>query len=181
MMYNLAVERPYEHLLSVWQEVLAPYDDVAGKPLTIRKALAGDALLLDLREEQKDTFDNTNLDYLIKAHAWLSMITPMNYTIFHGDEILLMVSITPVFEGVAEISFLTDKNFVNADRRVKVAMIKSFKEATEFLPFRRLQAKVKEGFDIGINFVERMGLTAEGVLIKYGPEGDNYIMYGKVR
>lgn len=181
MMYNLTIERPYEHLLSVWKEILSPYTDVSGAALTIREALAGDALLLDLRAEQRDTFDNTNIDYLIKAHAWLNLISPMNYTLFHGDKILMMISIIPVFEGVAEISFLTDNNFVNADKRVKLAMIRAFKEATDFLPFRRLQAKVKEGFDIGTKFVESMGLVAEGVLSKYGPEGDNYIMYGKVR
>lgn len=181
MMYNLTIERPYEHLLNVWQEILAAVGEVEGHAITIRTALAGDALLLDVREEQRDTFNNKDIDYLIRAHAWLMMLSPMNYTVFHDDKILMMISISLIADGVAEISFLTDNNFVNSSRLVKIAMIKAFKEATDFLPFRRLQAKVKEGFDIGTRFVERMGMVSEGVLQKYGPEGDNYIMYGKVR
>lgn len=94
---------------------------------------------------------------------------------------LLMASVIPTAEGVAEISFLTDNNFVNSSKLIKAIMVKAFREATDELPFRRLQAKVKEGFDIGTRFVEGMGFKAEGMLIKYGPEGDNYHMYGKVR
>jgi len=181
MMYNLAVERPYSHILTVWEEVLASLGDVEGYPLTIRTALAGDSLLLDLRKEQLDTFNTKDVDYLIRAHAWLMLLSPMNYTVFHGVKILLMISVIPTADGVAEISFLTDNNLVTSSKRVKLAMIKAFRLGLEELPFRRLQAKVKEGFDIGLNFVEKLGFSKEGVLTQYGPEGDNYIMYGKVR
>jgi len=69
MMYNLAVERPYSHILTVWEEVLASLGDVEGYPLTIRTALAGDSLLLDLRKEQLDTFNTKDVDYLSML-AW---------------------------------------------------------------------------------------------------------------
>jgi len=181
MMYNLTVERPYEHLLKVFQDISSGIGLVEGHPILIRKAIAQDALLLNVREEQKDTFGGMSLDKAVRMHAWLEILSPMNYTVFHDDKMLLLVSIIPVSEGVAEISFLTDVNFVEASRKIKIAMIRLFKQTVEVLPFRRLQAKVKEGFDIGTRFVESMGLTSEGILKGYGPDGDNYIMYGKIR
>ena len=181
MMYNLTVDRPYNHVLKMWQELLDSFGLVEGQPFAIREAVVGDSLLLDLRQEQTDTFDVNDVDYLIRAHAWLMILSPMNYTIFHGDKILLLVSIIPTAPGVAEISFLTDNNLVSASRRVKFTMIKAFKEGLNDLPFRRLQAKVKEGFDVGTTFVEKLGFLKEGVLNQFGPEGDNYIMYGQVR
>ena len=181
MMYNLAVNRPYEHILTVWREILANLGEVDNSFLYIRTAIAEDSILLDLRQEQLDTFNAPTRDYLIRAHAWLMLMSPMNYAIFHGDKLLLLVSVIPVADGVAEISFLTDNNLVNASRRVRLAMVKACRAGLDELPFRRLQAKVKEGFDIGTNFVEKLGFSKEGVLNKYGPENDNYIMYGKVR
>lgn len=181
MMYNLTVERPYSHLIHIWKELLDSVGEVEKGSFHIREALAGDVFLLDVREEQKDTFGGMNADKAIRMHAWLNILSPMHYSVFHDTNLLMMISIIPVADGVGEISFLTDNNFVNASRLVKVHMIKAFKEAVDLLPFRRLQAKVKEGFDIGTNFVERMGFEKEGLLKKYGPDEDNYWMYGKTR
>ncbi len=181
MMYNLAVNRPYEHILTVWREILDNLGEVDNSFLYIRTAMAEDSILLDLRQEQRDTFNSNDLDYLIRAHAWLMLMSPMNYALFHGDNLLLLISVIPTAEGVAEISFLTDNNLVNASRRVRLAMVKAFKAGLDELPFRRLQAKVKEGFTVGTNFVEKLGFIKAGVLTKYGPENDNYIMYCKVR
>jgi hypothetical protein len=180
MIYNLVIEKPYEHLITVWEELLDKPGEIEGERLSIRKALPQDAFMLDIRDEQKDTFDNSNLDYLIRMHAWLNQLTPMNYTVFHGDKILVMITVLVVLPGVAEISFLTDNNFVKASKLVKFHMIKAFQAALNELPFRRIQAKVKEGFTIGTTFVEKLGFEQEGILKNYGPE-DNYISYGLIK
>lgn len=177
MIYNLTIEKPYEHLLQVWQEVLA----IHGPEFSIRKAVPEDGLLLNIRDEQKDTYDNPTLDYLIRMHAFLNMLTPMNYSIFHNDNLMLMATVLPAAEGVGEISFLTDVNFVNAGRLEKLALIKAFHIAIRELPFRRLQAKVKGDFLIGQTFVEKLGFTTEGVMKNYGPKGDDYLLYSLIK
>lgn len=177
MIHNLTLNKPYEHLLQVWQEVLAEAD----ANLFIREAIPEDGILLNIREEQKDTYDNPSLDYLIRIHAFLKMLTPMNYSIFHKNDLLLMANILPVAEGVGEISFLTDTNFVTAPREIKLPLLQAFHTVLRELPFRRLQAKVKHDFNIGKIFVERMGFVAEGVLKNYGPLGDDYIMYSLIK
>lgn len=177
MLYNLNVEHPYEYLLKVWQDVLEEVGEIDGKKLSIRKAEVGDALMLNIREEQKDTFDNSDVDLMIRTHAFLNMLSPMNYAVFYGDELMLLINIVVIIKGVCEISFLTDSCFPCARLAVRYAMIKAFKKALEELPFRRIQAKVREDFIVGRKFVEKLGLKTEGTLKKFGPDGHDYMMY----
>ncbi len=181
MIYNLEFVKPYEHLLRTWKDILSAAGPVDGAEFFIRKAEAHDALLLDIRDEQKDTFDRPSLDWAIKAHAWLSMLSPMNYTIFHGEKMLMCITVMAVSQGVAEISFLTDVNFVDAPRQVKLPLLRAFHKALAELPFKRIQAKVKADFTIGRTFVERMGMSEEGVMRKYGPKDDDYILYALIK
>lgn len=180
MLSNLTIEKPYEHVLPLLQDML-PQHPVDGNCLYVREALLTDALLLDIREEQKDTFDASNPDLVYRQHAMLRILTPMNYTVFHGNDILLMATILLAGQGVAEISFLVDKRFVNSSRAVRFAMIKFFQEALQVIPFRRVQAKVKESFAVGRTFVEKLGMEQEGILKKFGPDGADYVMYGLIK
>lgn len=175
-MYNPIQSRPYEHLIETFREVLAEISP----DFFIRKSMAGDVLLLDIRKEQMDTFDNTDADRVIRTHAWIAQLTPMHYTIFYKETMLLIANVMPLMSGTAEISFLVDNAFVNAEKDVKKMLIVGFRKALYELPFRRLEAKVKDEFEIGRTFVERLGFEQEGVLRKYGPEND-YIMYSLIK
>ena len=176
MLHNPAAERPYDHILHVFRDILSE----ESPDFHIRKVITEDILLLDIREEQKDTFDNKDVDLVIRTHAWLSQITPMQYTIFHKESIFLLLTIMPLMSGIGEISFLVDNNFVNASKEVKKALLAAFHKGLAEVPFRRIEAKVKDDFVVGRAFVERMGMQQEGVLRKYGPSND-YIMYSLIR
>ncbi len=176
-MYTNSLPKPYEHLIHVWKEILSQ----ESPDLSIEYAQVEDSIELEIRDEQKDTFDPSDRDFLIRSYNWLKLISPMHYTVRHKGNILLLISITPLIEGVAEISFLTDKNFVHADKIVKIQMIRAFRKALDALPFRRVQARVKSGFLIGTNFVEKLGFEQEGVLKQFGPELDDYIMYALLK
>jgi hypothetical protein len=175
-MYNPLYSRPYAHLIKVFEDILGEIS----KDLHIRTALAEDVMMLDVRDEQKDTFNLKDPDTIIRTHAWIMQLTPMNYSIFHKDELLLMLTIMPLMSGSAEISFLVDKNFVNASKLVKMQMIKAFNKGLYELPFRRIEAKVKDTFEVGRTFVEKLGMSQEGVLRKFGPEND-YILYSLIK
>lgn len=181
MIYNLLIEKPYEHVLIHWQERLKELGPVQGEEFSIRYAIPEDGLLLDIRDEQRDTFDKPSYDYLVRTHAHLNILTPMNYTIFHGDKLMLMTSIIIEATRVAEISFLVDKNLPGASKIVRFNMIKLFKQAIEDLPFPRIQARVKSSFQVGRDFVEKMGMEKEGVLRQFGVSGEDYIMYGLIK
>lgn len=171
-------ELPYAHLLTVWQERLADVGEVCGDHFTIRNAVAEDGLMINVRDEQSETFDNSNYHEIVRTHAWLNLLTPMNYAIFHGENLLMLISIFVIGKGVGEISFLTDDNFVKAPLAVRLSMLRSFQFAVTNAPFHRLQAKVKDSFMIGRKFVEGMGFENEGTLKGYGENGADYIIYG---
>lgn len=181
MIHNFTVEMPYEHILLEWKELLLNQGLIEGHHIHIRKAIPEDGMVLNIREEQEDTFDNSDFNMMVRIHAFLNLLTPMNYTIFHNDQLLFMVTVTVPMNGVAEVSFLVDKAFVESSKRIRFAMIRAFKEAVSNLPFRRIQAKVNVNFDIGLRFVENLGFEKEGLLKHYGPNNTDYIMYALVR
>jgi hypothetical protein len=175
-MFNPIYSRPYDHLGQVFGDIAKNLSE----DLIVRKSVAEDVLMLNVREEQKDTFDTKDPDLVIRTHAWISQLTPMHYAIFYKNELMLLVNIMPLMCGTAEISFLVDKAFVNSNRLAKVKVIRLFHICLRELPFRRVEAKVKDTFEIGRNFVEKLGMEQEGVLRKYGPSND-YIMYSLIK
>lgn len=42
---------------------------------------------------------------------------------------------------------------------------------------RRLQAPIAMDFELGTKWVRYLGFVAEGVMLKYGPDGKDYMMY----
>lgn len=178
---NYSWERPYGHMFEVFKEIFEDAGQVRGKSFSVELVEVPHAQELQIREEQKETFDNTNLDNLMRLHAYLNIMTPMNYTLRWGPDIMLIASVFPQTESVCEISFLVDKKFVESPLAVRLAVIKAFKRCIDSLPFYRKQAKVKSTFEIGQRFVESMGLTKEGIMRKFGPDRADYIMYALVQ
>jgi len=178
MLHNFVIEKPYEHVLHIFKDLLGKRN-LPG--LSLEEAQVSHALALNVRDEQKDTFNNSEVDLIVRAQAGIRMMTPMNYRLALNNKTLLLCSILPVISGVAEISFLVDVNFLKLDRKEKIAVIRFFIEALDFLPFRRIQAKVRSDFDIGQNFVEHLGFKEEGTMRKFGPDGHDYKMYGLLR
>lgn len=45
---------------------------------------------------------------------------------------------------------------------------------------KRVEVTVKEGYNEAVRLVEMIGFEKEGLLRKYGPNGENYLMYSRV-
>lgn len=176
MLYNLTITKPYEHILPIWQEFLLEQSE----DFILRRAEATDGMILDVREEQADTFDPSDIDNCIRMHAGLNMLTPMNYALFYKEDLLLLITVMAAAQKVGEISFLVDKKFVSASPKVKLMLLKAFNKALVSLPFYRLQAKVKNTFEAANKFVQAMGFKAEGNLEGYDGEGRDYTMYSRI-
>lgn len=174
-------ELPYTHLLHVWQEIAHDIGPVHGEYFYVVQAEPEHAYHMKIRSEQAHTFNPTDWEEIYKLHAWLNILTPMNYSLYHGRNLLMMSNILPVAPQVGEISFLTDENMVQASISVKRKLMLLFKKALDELPFPRLQSKVDVKFEAGQKFVERLGFEKEGVLRKFGPSRDDYIMYGLLK
>lgn len=176
MLYNLTITKPYEHILPVWQEILYSQSE----DFYLRKSEATDGMILDVREEQLDTFDPSDTDTCIRMHAGLNLLTPMNYALFYKEDLLLLITVMAAAQKVGEISFLVDKKFVTADPKVKLMLLRAFNKALPELPFYRLQAKVKNTFEAANKFVLAMNFKPEGNLEGYGGQGVDYTMYSRI-
>jgi L-amino acid N-acyltransferase YncA len=58
--------------------------------------------------------------------------------------------------------------------------IRVFLKEIETHNFRRLQAFVLCGFEAGKSFAEYFGFEREGIVRKYGPNGEDMILYARV-
>lgn len=181
MQFTYQIEKPYEHLLQVFQDMAFQVGLVEEEPIIILPSKPEYAYRMKIRKEQADCFDPNNWDKIYKMHAWLELLTPMNYAMFHGQKLLLLASILPVAEKVGEISFLTDSYLPTSSLKVRRKAVLLFKKMLLELPFPRLQAKVSSLFEQGQAFVEKLGFEREGVLRRFGPSQIDYIMYGLLK
>ena len=181
MQSTFQYEQPYAHLIHVWQELAAQMGNVDGDEFFVLEAKPEYSYRMNIRREQQATFNPHDWEKIYRTHAWLSILTPMNYALFHGTKLMMLASVLPVAEEVGEISFLTDENMITASIAVKRGLMQLFKQALSEIPFPRLQAKVDAEFLIGRKFVERLGFEKEGVLRKFGPTKHDYIMYGLIK
>ncbi len=120
-----------------------------------------------------------------------SISTFINYTQSSGDaysfstsldgDILLLVGVFPLWEGVGEIWTLFPQNAKELFRRNPRSILKGIKKYLNLLPFRRLQTIVRSDFKVGIKFVEHFGFQREGLLKQYGLDKKDYYRYALLK
>lgn len=101
------------------------------------------------------------------------------YAFMERGEIYAIGGILPVWEGVGEIwlipTRLAKTKPVSLARHIKLGLL----DMEKSLELRRLQAVVRCGFDRGHDLVKFLGFQSEGVMRKYGPDGEDYERYAK--
>jgi hypothetical protein len=104
-------------------------------------------------------------------------------TIQHDEtqEILAIFSGTVVMRGNLEISALVGRGarkyplefFRHTQRRIQ------WHETN--LNIRRTQVTIRAGYPFLIKWIELLGFQREGLMRKFGPEGDDYYLYARVK
>lgn len=96
-------------------------------------------------------------------------------------EVLAVFSGCMVMQGNFEISALVSKDA----KEVPIQFVKFAKKRLahyeNVLGLRRTQCTVRAGFPFLIKFIELLGFEREGLLRKFGPEGDDYFIYARVK
>lgn len=91
---------------------------------------------------------------------------------------IAIAGVTPMWGKVAEAFGFVDRSLTPFEARWFSRWCRNWlAEST----FDRIQAPVAVHFVEGANFAELCGLTLEGELKGYGPDGSNYYMYAWVR
>lgn len=103
-------------------------------------------------------------------------------TILDNDEnILCIVGVTPVWNGVVELNTIFTKDcYLN---RISLAryLKKSFALFFASVDAHRVQAIARASFTEAQHFLLFLGFEYEAVLHKYGTDGTDYVMFRKVK
>ena len=117
----------------------------------------------------------------LEEWAWMYKNRGVAYTGIQDGEILGIAGCVMMWKGVGDAYLIgTDRieeNSISVARTLK----RGLKLIEDNLNLHRIQATVQEDYTISRRWVEWMGFKPEGVLKKFSPEEDNYVMYARVR
>lgn len=101
----------------------------------------------------------------------------------HGNsiEVLAVISGCIVVNGTFEVSALVGKGA----RKYPLGFFKQVDLALtsyeSVLKTRRTQVTIRAGYPFLIKWIELLGFEREGLMRKFGPEGDDYYLYARVK
>ena len=102
------------------------------------------------------------------------------YTARLDGRVVFCGGITVLWEGVGEIWSLVDERATHLSKEIYIWQKQLLETQIKKGIFNRLQAHVAKKWPSACRFVEHLGFTQEAVLRKYGVNGDDYILYGRV-
>lgn len=111
--------------------------------------------------------------YACKISHPVAVISPQ-------EEVLAILGLQIFWPGVGEIwgytSVLIDKYPILFYKTCQKLM----KDLVKKNQFRRLQVTVNASYNQGTRFVERFGFKPEAMMRKYGPDGEDHVLFGRV-
>lgn len=102
------------------------------------------------------------------------------FSIFDDDKLLGIVGGIYYFPGVAEVFALLSKD-IKGSRGFHKAVKTLVDGAFEEFKVHRLQMVVRADFTMGKKWASSLGFEPEGLMKKYGPNGDDYVLFGRVK
>ena len=101
------------------------------------------------------------------------------FTLIDNGHLVVAGGIFPVWDGLGEAWMIPSDQIP----KYKIKMIKTLRNHIDLITeedgLRRLQATVRDDFDIAKKFIEFLGFKREGLLKNYGPDGTDHIMYSR--
>ena len=102
------------------------------------------------------------------------------YTLFVDNKPIVAGGIIILWKGVAEGWVMASQNIFDvkflAAKTITSMMINHCKKNK----IKRLQTSVKANFKTGVRFANWLGLSSEGLMKRYGPDGSDYIRMAKI-
>jgi hypothetical protein len=128
------------------------------------------------RPHQAFFYDFPEYDKLLRAAE-----NQTSWSGFHEGRVIACGGIVKLWRGVGEGWLFTSPEII----RHKISLTKIVKrllfKAEQETGLHRIQALVLETFTQGRAWIQLLGFKSEGVLSCYGPNRENFIMYGRTR
>lgn len=102
------------------------------------------------------------------------------YTLFDGDRPIVSAGVAIMWPGVGESWMIVSKYIKKYPLSVYKSVSQIMNGIIKQMQLYRIQTVIKEDDDVAIVWIERLGYTREGVLRQFGPDKQNYLMYGRI-
>lgn len=101
------------------------------------------------------------------------------FTLIDNGHLVVAGGIRQIWDGLGEAWMIPSDRIP----KYKIKMIKTLRSHIDLITeedgLRRLQATVRDDFDIAKKFIEFLGFKREGLMKNYGPDGTDHIMYSR--
>jgi len=104
----------------------------------------------------------------------------IGFTLVHNNRIIAIGGIYELWKGVGEAFAIMGEGAFLYPKSLFATFSRNLETGIKIGNYRRIQATIKEGFDAGIRFIEHLKFKSEGLLEKWGPDGNNYYMYARI-
>ena len=141
-----------------------------------------------LTEHAQELVDSDGVDIGTIQTAHTDFATYMDFlqsygarTFLENGHIIGCAGVALLWEGVGEGWFMgserMQKNRYSVIRYVRKMLFKHQENG----PLRRIHANVRADWPEALRFAEFLGFTKEGLLRKFGPDGKDYYVLGRVK
>ena len=146
-----------------------------GNRLALKSLIQGDipSVFEDLRESQVGDFSLSVTEY----EQYISYCSKFNISFYVDNKLVFVGGALAVRPALCETWLVVGNSLQDIGSRTLYLLMRVLKMYHLSLPYTRIQATVKNNFTQGHRFVKFFGYKKEGVLRKYGADGEDYTMY----
>ena len=137
------------------------------KVLEERKYLNDDIKKINIRPEDKGRGLEGNLENMIAV------------SFYDGDQIVGIVGASKINDNTCELWIMLDECSKKYIKEIYHYAFRYLDDVQRY--FERIQAITATGWSAAVHFLERLGFEKEGLMKKFGPDGDDYFLYGRIR
>lgn len=101
------------------------------------------------------------------------------YSYYDREQIIGIAGATRVNDNTCEVWIILDECSKRYIREIYFYAVKSLDDLQRY--YERIQAIVRTDWPVAIRFMERLGFVKEGLMRKFGPDRDDFYLYGRIR
>lgn len=125
-------------------------------------------------------FDQEVLDGYGRPHIQDYAVDGLSYTAICDSKVYAMFGLYPLWKGVAEAWMLPSVDLVNKKMVFHKSSLLFFPYASQKLKLHRIQVYVRSTNVQAYKWIEMMYFNREGLLERYGPDINDYYVYGRL-
>ncbi len=127
----------------------------------------------DIGDVERRLLDSRYFQFLEQAGPGYTLMVD-------GEVIACLVFCRLLYPGVAEVVILGSEKMSQYGRMIHRICKRCIEDVQKSHGFRRIQAQIDASMERNIRWAERLGFECEGVTRSFGPNGEDYVMMGRI-